>query len=151
LQSRKQKYKNGNIHRKLRVPTSVIAQQPQQRNQFGRTNLLNVSLPSYFELILQRSRPFHNSRVTHILFTDRYIDTTFFKSSLAGCVNPDFLVESVEFWSEPINWMLRSPLVRRAEGTPESDEYSSAVLSVRLSTPSRHPKFSGFDVGKGRI
>ena len=76
-----------------------------------------------------------NGRVTHTLFTDRsigldryrYIGTTFFESSLAGCVNPDFLVNSVEFWSEPINWMLRSPPVRRAEGTPESDEYSSGV------------------------
>ena len=111
-----------------------IAQQPQQRNQLGRTNLLNVSLPSYFQLILYMgSRSFHNGRVTHTLFTDRYIGTTFFESSLAGCVNPDFLVNSVEFWSEPINWMLRSPPVRRAEGTPESDEYSSGVRHLLTS------------------
>ena len=81
----------------------------------GLTNLLKVSLPSYFQLILYMgSRPFHNGRVTHTLFTDRYIGTTFFESSLAGCVNPDFLVNSVEFWSEPINWMLRSPPAHRA-------------------------------------
>jgi len=42
------------------------------------------------------------SRTNWTVFTDRYIGTTFFESSLAGCVNPDFLVNSVEFWSEPI-------------------------------------------------
>ena len=78
-----------------------------------------------------------NGRVTHTLFTDRYIGTTFFESSLAGCVNPDFLVNSVEFWSEPINWMLRSPPVRRAEGTPESDEYSSGVRHLLYSVAAR--------------
>ena len=68
----------------------------QQGNQLGRTNLLNVSLPSYYQLILQWYRPLQlNGRVTHTLFTDRYIGTTFFESSLAGCVNPDFLVNSV--------------------------------------------------------
>ena len=118
----------------MKADRAGIAQHPQQRNQLGRTNLLNVSLPSYLQLILQRSRPFHNgrtfgnfSRTNLTVFTDRYIGTTFFESSLAGCVNPDFLVNSVEFWSEPINWMLRSSPVRRADGTPESDEYSSGV------------------------
>ena len=48
-----------------------IAQQPQQGNQLGRTNLLNVSLPSYYQLILQWYRPLQlNGRVTHTLFTD---------------------------------------------------------------------------------
>ena len=91
------------------------------RDVCGLTNLLKVSLPSYLQLILQRSRPFHNgrtfgtfSRTNWTVFTDRYIGTTFFESSLAGCVNPDFLVNSVEFWSEPINWMLRSPPAHRA-------------------------------------
>ena len=96
------------------------------RDVCGLTSLLKVSSPSYYQLILQWYRPLQlNGRVTHTLFTDRsigldryrYIGTTFFESSLAGCVNPDFLVNSVEFWSEPINrinWMLRSPPAHRA-------------------------------------
>ena len=132
----------------MKADRAGIAQQPQQRNQLGRTNLLNVSLPSYLQLILQRSRPFHNgrtfgtfSRTNWTVFTDRYIGTTFFESSLAGCVNPDFLVNSVEFWSEPINWMLRSPPVRRAEGTPESDEYSSGVRHLLFSEGYKYGTF----------
>ena len=59
------------------------------RDVCGLTNLLKVSLPSYYQLILQWYRPLQlNGRVTHTLFTDRYIGTTFFESSLAGCVNP---------------------------------------------------------------
>jgi hypothetical protein len=81
----------------VKADRAGIAQHPQQRNQLGQTNLLNVSLPSYFQLLLPWSRPFHNSRVTHTLFTYRYIGTTFFERSLAGYVNPDFLANSVEF------------------------------------------------------
>ena len=34
----------------------------------------------------------------------------------------------MEFWAQPINWILRSPPVRRAEGTPESDERSGVLV-----------------------
>jgi hypothetical protein len=54
----------------VKADRAGIAHQPQQRNQLGRTNLMNVSLLSYFQLVLYMgSRPFHNGRVTHTHFT----------------------------------------------------------------------------------